>query len=67
MWLEGDEIVTKTQIPTSDKLVRINSILSLILITIIAIILSVLAYGVYHYNVIHFMDSLQMFLTCPKK
>jgi hypothetical protein len=63
----SNEIVTKEQIPQPDKLVRINAILSLFLIAIITIILLVFVYGIYHYDMIHFMDSLQVFLTCPKK
>lgn len=63
----SDELLTKDQLPQPDKLVRISAILSLIFIGISTIILIVFAYGIYHYDVIHFMDSLQIFLKCPKK
>ena len=50
-----------------DKLLRISAIISLICIAISTIIISLIGYGIYHYDVIHFMDSLQVFLQCPKK
>lgn len=62
----SDEIVTKEQIKP-DSIIKISSILSLICIGISTIILIVFVYGIYHYDVIHFMDSLKVFLECPKK
>lgn len=63
----SDEIVTKEQLPPKDNLIRISAILSLVCIGIMTILSIVFAYGVYHYDVIHFMDNLNTFLNCPKK
>jgi hypothetical protein len=63
----SDEILTKDQLPKPDKLLHISAILSLICISISTIILILIIYGIYHYDLIHFMDNLQTFLKCPKK
>lgn len=63
----SDEIVTVQQLPKPDKVIKISAILSLIFIGISTIILIGFAYGVYHYDLIHFMDKLDAFLTCNKK